>query len=161
MLIVISPLMKLFDLEDDLEYYLGSNEQSAEALSFRKSLAYMEEKQRQAVFDDYRDKLREQVEQFLSEEELKLTEFNVSFETDSESSNFGGIISIDVKAEYINDGTDSPENKVIRIDIEKIVLGSSEREDRSLTPLEINIKNKLSDFYNIEPANINISIQGG
>jgi stage III sporulation protein AF len=29
------------------------------------------------------------------------------------------------------------------------------------SPTEINIKNKLSDFYNIEQGNINISIQGG
>ncbi len=160
-LIVISPLMKLFDLEDDLEYYLGSNEQAAEALSFRKSLAHMEKKQLQSLFTDYEDKLKQQAKELLSGEGVRLTEFNAYFETDTESGNFGGLISMDVKAECINEETGSTEGTNKRIDIERIVLGGALLQDRSLTPLEINIKNKLSDFYNIEPANINISIQGG
>jgi stage III sporulation protein AF len=50
-----------------------------------------------------------------------------------------------------------------RIDIEKIEFGGQEEKasENLPSPAEINIKNKLSDFYYIERDNINISIQGG
>jgi len=58
-------------------------------------------------------------------------------------------------------------DKPVRIDtvkIEDIKIGTKKEADtgsstRILTPDEINIKNLLSDFYNMNPDNINISIQ--
>ena len=48
-----------------------------------------------------------------------------------------------------------------RIEIDPIVFSkkSKENEENPPSPIEIRIKNKLSDFYNIKGDNINISIQ--
>lgn len=164
-LIVVSPLMKLFDLEDDLDYYIGSNEQAVEASDFKNSLRLMEEQQSEAVFAEYRDRIKKQVELMLLEEEIYLTECRIAFDLDPESIYFGSIIGMEIMADRIEkkDGMNS------RIDIEKIEItsnaGSGENEENNHlnppSPVEISIKIKLSDFYNIEPDNINISIQGG
>ncbi len=49
----------------------------------------------------------------------------------------------------------------IKIDNIKIDKGDEEpgKEKNYLSPEEINVKNRLSDFYNINKDNINISIQ--
>jgi stage III sporulation protein AF len=46
------------------------------------------------------------------------------------------------------------------IDISPVSIGEAEetKTKEPPSPMEINMKNKLSDFYNIEQVNINISI---
>ena len=49
------------------------------------------------------------------------------------------------------------------IEIESIIFGKDDTSqlEELPSPLEIELKTELSDFYNIEPGNININIQGG
>lgn len=164
-LIVISPLMKYLKMEDSLDYYLKSNEFAIETSDFENSLQHMEKKQLEEVFSEYKDKIKSQVETFLNVEKLTLKDFKLTLDRDPASKSFGTILKMDIKA--VDSNSQKEQQEHIRIeDIELSSIGETSKEDQKApidapSPAEISIKIKLSDFYNIEPDNINISIQGG
>lgn len=160
-LIVISPILKLLRMNMDMDINLASNSFSIETAEFKNDIARMEEKQLDMIFADYREKVKEQVIKVLSSEELYLEACDITFDMDKESSTFGVMKAIDIKAAAVQ----TTKEKASIIAIEEIVI--MDREEAEIaknnlpSPTEISIKNRLSDFYNIEADNINISIQGG
>lgn len=163
-LIVISPVIRLMKLEDNLDYYLQANEYSIETSGFMNDLAHMEKEQSALVFGEYRDKLRLQVEQLLSEEKVTLKSFEVILDEEPSSATFGEIRSMSLTAIMKGDEEDK-DNKVPAVeDIDNIRIRIRDADgsegDNVPSPTEILIKNKLADFYNIEQGNINISVQG-
>ncbi len=164
-LIVISPILKLTNIEDNLDYFLQSNEYSLEASEFKNDLNRMDEAQSEAIFAEYENKLREQVKEQLKEESLTVTDFDVTIDKNTKSTTFGELLQIDIKA--TTEQTSAQDNgralDIEAIEIDRISMGKKEQEqkERPPSPLEILVKNKLSDFYNIEQGNINITIQGG
>ncbi len=163
-LIVISPVMKLMNLEGNLDYYLQANEFSIETSDFKNDLSRMEEEQSDAIFAEYKEKIRSQVEELLLEESVTLESFRLILNQDSTSTAFGEIISMKISAnmESVKDDKNKGGLSVEEIEIANIIIGeTSENADQRVpSPMEIKLKNKLSDFYNIEQGNINISIQG-
>lgn len=163
-LLVISPLMRFLKIDENLNYYLQSNEFTVEASDFKNDLRRMEEMQSDAVFDEYKNKIKKQVEAFLQVEELSLLDFELTFNRDQNSKGFGEILSMDIKSEPNNKDMKKDRITIDEIEISKVEKNLSEEKKGKKnppSPMEINIKIKLSDFYNIEPDNINISIQGG
>ncbi len=163
-LIVISPLMSLMKIDEKFDYFFQYNDFSVETSDFKNNLAHMEEKQSDAVFQDYEGRIRKQVENMLKEENIYLKEFHAEFNRDRSSPQLGEITKMNLVVSSKNEAT-AAENRISfeEIKIEKIDI-DGKKEDASQhvpSPMEINIKNELSDFYNIDPANINISIQGG
>ena len=165
MLIVVSPFMKYLRVEDKLDFYLDYNGFAVETADFENSLRTMEEEQLELVFKEYSEKVKSQVVTILQGEGLRLTDFKLLFDREENSLNFGGIIQMEIKAENGNEA----EKQVKRIFVEDIEITRSEQGSpvgrkplqNAPSPAEISIKIKLSDFYNIKPDNINISIQGG
>lgn len=160
-LIIISPLMNYMDLEDTLDYYLQANDFTVETSQFKEDLNRMEEAQQDAIFTEYRAKIKEQVVSILQEEKLTLTSLEVTIDKDPNSLRFGEILQMDITAGWDkNEEKTSKRLSVDEIDISPVHI--REKEERETadppSPMEINIKNKLSDFYNIEQVNINISI---
>lgn len=164
-LIVISPLMKLMKIDGNLDYFLQSNEFSIETSDFKNELNQMEEKQSDAIFNEYEDKIKTQVKGLLLEEQVYMESFHITIDQDPQSSTFGEIKRMEITANMEEDGQEESGKRlqIDQIEIAQIDLGNdAEETSQNLpSPLEINIKNKLSDFYNIEQGNINISIQGG
>lgn len=163
-LIVISPFLSYFRMDASLDYYLAANEHVIETSEFKTSLKSMEEQQMAAVFQEYTSRIQVQVERILSGELLTLTTFKVSYDKDVQSDGFGEIIQMDILAKR---KTEKEESET-RITIEQIEIGTIKKGEEVQevamdppSPEEISVKNKLSDFYNIEPDNINISVQGG
>jgi stage III sporulation protein AF len=161
-LIIISPLMNYMDLEDTLDYYLQANDFAVETSEFKNDLNRMEEAQSDAIFAEYREKIRLQVEGILQEEKLQLDSFDLTIDKNNKSATFGEILHMDISAEMENneEEEDNPRLLVDKIDIVSIRIKEQEEKDTAdpPSPMEINIKNKLADFYNIEQVNINISI---
>ena len=154
LLIVLSPFLKLLNMEGIMDYYLNSNIYQSEATDFKRELKLMEEKQREEVFTDYKDSIREQVEELILDEGLYIYEFDLVMNMDDESEIFGKITDINIEAGY-DEYVTLP---VQKINIDRIVI--SEKVSQKLpSPEEIQIKNKLSDFYNMKQDNININIQ--
>jgi len=173
LLIVISPLLKLLDMEHILDYYLNVNIFQSDISEFRDELRVMEDKQKDAVIAGLKERIRNQVSDMLLESNLYLYDFHVDISDDdgeSESGGFGSIRSMSITAGYLEQAK-VPVFKVDigRIEISDIGIGdgggpSGRYEDSSEqkppSPEEIQIKNRLSDFYNLEQDNINISIKG-
>ncbi len=164
-LIVISPFLKYLKVEDKLDHYLEYNGFAVETADFENSLRTMEEEQLELIFREYSDKVKNQVITILQEDGLRLVDFKLIFDRDEKSRGFGGILKMELVAAYGSKG----KNQVERIFVEDITITrsdpDSEGEQKALqkapSPAEISVKNKLSDFYNTPPDNINISIQGG
>ena len=164
-LIVISPIMKYLRVDDKLDYYLDSNGFAVETADFENSLRTMEEEQLELIFKEYTEKVRGQADTVLRGEGLRILDFKLTLDRDERSPSFGGILKMDIKADYISESKEKVDRIVIE-DIEIIDSGRQAGEEqkpmnKAPSPAEISIKIKLSDFYNIEPDNINISIQGG
>lgn len=164
-LIVISPLMNVMDLEDNLDYFIQSNEFAVETSNFQSDLSQMEEKQKDLVFDEYQKKIQKQITDMLLVEGVYLTNISLTLDMDVASDSYGQIKNIKMSASMKSSEEDVNTDtlRIDEIDINSIdISGEEDKTTENLpSPMEINIKNKLSDFYNIEPDNINISIQGG
>lgn len=164
LLLVVSPVLKLMNMDEILDYYLNTNIYQADVSDFQNKLKLMEDKQKDVVFAGFEDRVREQVADILEEDDLYLYDLRVTINKDPESAGFGELISLSIEAGYIEDKS----VPVHMIDIKRIRVpdikkgDSSKREFTSLlSPLEIQIKKRLSDFYNMKQDNINISIKEG
>lgn len=164
-LVVISPLMKFMNLEDKLDLFLKSNDFAIETSDFKNDLNRMEEEQSKIIFAEYEKKIELQVDKLLASENIVLEGFEVRINKDPNSTEFGEIMSMDISAV---EGEKKQEYEgriplIEKVEIARISLNEEKEEviKKVPSPMEINLKNKLSDFYNIEQGNINISIQGG
>jgi len=163
-LIVISPLINVMELDKKFDYLLLSNNFSIETSDFKSDLNKMEEQQSDAVFTEYEDRLKTQVMGMLLEEDVYLISFHLTIDEEVKNATFGLILGMDITAGLNKEKVDSDGiPSVDEIEINPIIIKGQEEkaEINLLSPMEINIKKRLSDFYNIEPDNINISIQGG
>lgn len=164
-LIVISPLIKLMNLEANLDYFIEANDFAVETSNFKNDLSQMEEQQVDIIFAEYKEKIRTHVEELLSKEKVKVESFRVQFDQEPTSTTFGEMIQMDIAARMENN-EDEGEKRSLQIEdieVSKIIIGENgnKNEENVPSPLEIEIKNQLSDFYNMEQDNIIISIQGG
>ncbi len=165
LLIVVSPFLRLFKMDDILDYYLNTNIYQADVSDFQNELKLMEDKQKDVVFAGFEERIREQVADMLQNDGLYLYEMEVVINQDGESDSFGELRSLSITAGYLEDEG----IPVHMIDIEKIVISDNKCGDKNikesienlLSPLEIQIKKRLSDFYNMKQDNINISIKEG
>ncbi len=137
----------------------------AEAGDMNDIFTEAEGKQKEAVLSEYRNELEKQVTSFLNEDKLYLVGFEMTINMDEESNTFGVLESMNIIASSGQEDKEVSSNQIEKIEISRIKISDMEESDIEekkdfLSPEEINLKNRLSDFYNIDPDNINISIQG-
>jgi stage III sporulation protein AF len=164
-ILVISPLLKLFQMNGVLDYYFSFNILSTQANDMKSRLIDTEKGQMSEILKSYKDEIKTQVGEILKEQELYIVNINLGIDEDTKSSTFGKLKNMELTASYVrqkNNKSDS--TRIEDIDIDKINIEKSKEDKKkaerdSLSPKEIKIKNLLSDFYNINPNNINISIQ--
>ena len=162
LLIVIAPLLKLTKLEDSLDYFILSNDSAVIASDFKNDLNRMEKAQSDAIFLEYKKKLRSQVEGLLLEENLILKSFEVVLDQDPSSSSFGELLQIKLTArqEQNEKEADKKHSSIDEIEISRVDITQRESEpEQPPTPLEIHIKSRLADFYHIDQNNITITIR--
>lgn len=164
LLIVISPFLKLLKMDDILDYYLNANIFRTDISDYESRIKVMEEKQKEVVFKDLSERIKSHVSELLMQEGLYLYDFKLDINQDENSSSYGKIKSMHIVAGHMDDGS-MPVQKIIidKIEItnEKESNLSKVKEQRLPSPKEIQIKKAISDFYNMDQDNINISIQGG
>jgi Stage III sporulation protein AF (Spore_III_AF). len=163
-LIVVSPLVKVLKLQESLDYFLDSNTFAMDTSNFKNELSNVEEEQSDAIYSEYKDEIKNQVKKLLKVDNVYLKSFEVQIDTNTKSDTYGEIAKMNIKATTEESQETTSDNLIINdISIDHISIGKNTEKDREKlpSPLEINLKNKLSDFYNIDQGNINISIQGG
>lgn len=158
--IVISPVIKFLRVSDRVEDLFHAQVYAVDVSDFKSQLKTMEEGQTDFVYREYKERIVSQVEDMISDYDLCVKESDIIFETDENCDEFGEIKSM---AFVLSPKEEKKEATRERISIKKVMLSKKEQETsvNIPSPTEINIKNELSDFYNIEGDNINISIQGG
>ena len=163
-LIVVSPLIKVFKLQENLDYFLESNTFTMDTSDFKNKLSQVEEDQNDKIYSEYKGQIKKQVKELLLQNNVYLKSMDVQIDSKTDSTTYGQILKMNIKATTEDSSQASGENlNIDKVDIGQISINKDEKQKESElpTPLEISIKNKLSDFYNIEQGNINISIQGG
>ncbi len=165
-ILVVSPLLNIFNIDEKLDYYFDKNAFMTSAYDINRDLIQMEETQLQVVIEEYKNEIKNKTKLLLEKENLYISEFVVKIDEDNNSDSFGKIEKIDLIASYIvnkeSDSLDSLE-PIEKVEFEKIEIGPKEETyqipETELSDNEIYIKNLLSDFYNINLDNINISIE--
>ena len=164
LILVISPLFKLFNLEDSLDYFFSANNLLAESKDINIKFDDMEDKKKETIILAYKEKIKTQIETILESENLYINSIVLTIDEENDSLTYGQINALDIIASYIRVKDDVDSKKIDKINIGKIKIGDNNESDEInvreiLTPSEINVKKRLSDFYNMNPDNINISIQ--
>ncbi len=163
-ILVISPLFKLFKLERSLDYFMSTNFFIAESENINSILLDSEKEQKNRILAEYKARIHSQIASLIENQDLYLIDLSITVDEDSESVTFGSLKTIDLVAGYKKQKTKDNLSKIEPIEIGKIEIGNKAEDNKVkerdyLSPEEINVKNLLSDFYNMKPDNINISIQ--
>lgn len=144
-ILIITPVYNLlngsYEFSALIEKYLLKGEMDDLAMYFGE----YDEKRVEAVVGEYKNEIIENITSIIESEQLAANSVEVRLDTDTESESFLEIQS--VRAEV------SKKYKEDSIKIKEIVL---EKNENTESIQIINIKNKISQFYNIETDNINI-----
>lgn len=160
-LYVVRPLLSALGSKDYFDFSLERYSYNIQSEDMSDMLYAMENESNNAIMQEYKELIVEQTNNLIRGKGLYVTDMNIIIEDDTESENYGTIIQMDVKASYIKD-TDT-EKTIDPVTIDRIEINVGEKKEENMlsgySPMEINIKNVLADFYNVESANINISIR--
>lgn len=160
--LTITPILKWLHLSDEVEFHFNSNEFELEKKELTKKVKYAKSTQKHIILESYKEKIKEQVNEILRNNDLFFVSCKVSIEENEHSKAFATLQELNVTASYRK--VKKEQSQIPQIQIDKIMLSQKKEEKptvKTLSPMEIHIKNELSDFYNIKADNINISIQGG
>ena len=147
---IIRPVLSLFDGETRVLY---AAEQKLSLLFAKEELKFTAEEDTMyefAVLEAYEKELTTQLSEVLAEEGLAVVA--ADFSLSAEEKEFGTIRGLRLTAEKEN-----PEKKG-KIQIAPIVFESRKREETAGVE-EIRIKDKLADFYQVDEANIYVTIK--
>ncbi|SHO52562.1 stage III sporulation protein AF [Anaerocolumna xylanovorans] len=168
-ILVISPFLKVFQLNNTLDYYFTTNSLVAEAgdaLDMEEKFSDTQAKQRETIFAQVKEKIKTKVKELLEGEDIEVKSIKITLEEDESSSSYGDLKELDITGVYGKKEKEKEDKEKVKID--QVVIDSisieKEKEDKEvsrnfLSPVEIKAKKVLSDFYNLKADNINISIQ--
>ena len=164
-LLVITPLLKLFRLDDKFNFFYDANLFWGKREELTNQVGYMEESQNKAIINAYKEEIKGQVGTILKQNDLYIVSLKLDLDEDVGSDTYCYLNGLSLVASY--EAIDQKDTAIEPVTIEKIVVHQKEEKEKEegkdnfSSPMEIHIKNILSDFYNMETDNINISIQGG
>lgn len=143
-IMLLSPLLDIFDGRMDFKNVLDRYMIKNEFADMEKSLMEYDEKKILAVTDEYKKGIEENVKDIVEDEQAVFDKIMLELELDAGSSDFLSIKHMDVYISKKYSETDR---------IREIIIEDKSRAE-SIT--EINIKNRISQFYNLQINNINI-----
>lgn len=179
-ILVLNPLFDLFDIDEKIDYNIEKNTFISESKSGFQGISprmtdpetidkinQIEEIQMTSILEKYKVEVKNKTAQLLEDENLFIVEFDVVINEDEASGYLGEIKQMDLVASYTVNNEDTTIEPIKKIEINKVEIGDNvnteiEENDNNkpiLSEKEISIKNLLSDFYNVDPNNINISIE--
>lgn len=147
--LLISPLAKLLNFEDTLNFQYDSELYKQELTRLQNGNKYLETAQTSQLVAAYESEIKQNVKQIVANEGLYPSTIDIRMNEDPDSEAFGTVEEINILASY--------QEKSSSVHIDPIEIG---KERDYLDSYEaVNIKNEIEDFYNISASNINISIQ--
>lgn len=163
-ILVVSPLLRVFDIDEKIDYYFEKNTFMADSQDINNDLIKIKQSQMSSIIEEYKKEIKSNAARLLEKEGLYISSFNVKINEDENSRSFGTIEKIDIVAAYTYKEESNLLESIDKVEIDRIEIGQKNQEENNdnikLSETEIYIKNLLSDFYNVDFDNINISIQG-
>lgn len=167
-LLVIRPVLLLTQNSEYMDFSLDSYGTLSDAQDLSSEIFAMEKQSTIDILAEYKQVILKQTDKLIAEKGLEVVSMSMVVEEDKLSSEFGMIRSMSLIAHYKTSNEMPGETGKIalveQVEIDQISLKQKEgkveeTQQNSLSPIEIYIKSLLSDFYNIEDNNINITIQ--
>lgn len=170
-ILILSPIIKLFNVEDSFSHYFDVNNFIVEAEDISNRLVEVEEGRNKFVIEEYKEKIKDQIRQIAEGENMFLMNSDIDIYDNREDENYGKIKSIELYLSYFRESEVDEikrqnRNRVVieNIKIDNIketenTMDKEEVKDNVLSISEIELKKAIADFYNIPKDNINISIQ--
>ena len=149
-IMILRPMLSLFGGEEKVLY---AAEQKLSLLLAQEEQGYLQEEgtgYEFAVLEAYEQELRVQLAAVLAEEGLSVV--SADFSLSAEEKDFGTIRGLTLTAEA------KKEQRAGRISVAPIVFGSR-KGDETVSAEEIRMKDKLADFYQVDEANIHVTIK--
>lgn len=153
LLLFLSPVVKLFHLEDMMEDFFYKENLKIELEDKSFELELKEADAVEALKEEYTGRLKEELEVFLGERGYVLSEIAMDWTEDTEAENFGEVTAVTLLVKPVQ-GREKGEINIDRVQVEVFAGQEDSMQEKAL-------KNELVSFYNVDEANINVSIQGG
>lgn len=172
-LLVITPFAKKFSVESLFDYYYEKSRYSIETEDVTGKLLEEEKKQQQAINEEYKKQLEEQLKTILKENHLYAVSIDIQLNEEQTDEKFGRIESVSVLAsETVPDEEGGNSIKKIEIKpVDKVKLSEEEKKikqyetrkkgakNREELEREQDIKKQIADFYGILTRQITLTIQ--
>lgn len=151
-LLFLSPLMRLFHLEDIMEelFYKENLKIEMEDMGFE--LQLKEEAAYEELKAEYTRQLTGELSVFLNERGYELSSVDIAWNQNTDRQDFGRVAAVSLTVIPMYSG-----HAGIKVDKVRVEVFQKQEENME----EKALKNELVNFYNIDEANINVSIQGG
>lgn len=163
MIILITPLQNWLTSKDPLSIPIFDKSLEIEKKSILQNSINYKEKQQKWIVETYKENLKQQIGQlFENKQSFTISDIQIKIIEDINNSKFGEILQIQMNI-FIN--TIPKKKKFNHIYIEKIRISQKSKEpdytvvDNEELLLIKDIKNTLSNFYNMSDDNIYITIQ--
>ena len=171
-LVTVTPLLRFTSFDESFAYFFDSVTFNLKTTEVANEMKDAENEQRKVILTEYKKQIKEQIANLIKQEKLYLLDANIVIEEDVESDNYAQIKSLMVKATYYVQDSMIEENKdsiyVPKVDIALVTTNEGKEEtndakqqDDFLSPLEIHVRDILSDFYHLAGDQIKVDIEGG
>ena len=175
-IIVIQPLLVLFNASDKVDHYFNLNLYQTNVTDISNELYNAEGKYKEKVVQEYKETIKQQIVSTLTKHSLKEDKIEVTIVEDTAATNCGEITALNVVARSAKPEQDVETSVEEVTDVDKVVIdkvnintpkkegegGKKENtEDTYDTLLEITVKQELSALYGLDMSSISVEIKEG
>lgn len=158
-IIVISPILKIQGMEDDIIRTINSYGQVIDKYTLIDNTENYKNINEDIAIDIYKNNINKNIEYIAKKENATVKSLGIVINEDSKSTEYGHIISIKMSiTKGVSDSSTQP------ITIDSIIIQQEGENKSNLKTseeliLEKNIKSALINFYNLSSDNIDINIE--
>lgn len=146
--ILISPISRLFQFDHALDFSFVTKTYELELEEIQKQIGNVEDMQSEQLLSGYEETVKTRIDEIVKAEGKNVSGMEVVFDKDPKSPEFGTIQKIELRIS-------SEEESQDKILIDKVRISGEEKEEES-TLEGINIRNKITEYYGIDPQYIHI-----
>lgn len=144
---LLKPVGRLFSLDNIFESYMNDNSYNQMTSELEARLKGVEEDRQNIILAEYKEKISDGISEYLDGIDMELKDLSVTIDTNEASESFGQIVTMSLSV--------TKKGNQKNISVGTVTLGENNAESQLLV---MEIKNYLSDFYNLEKHNINVNI---
>ncbi len=162
--IMISPLMKVFNLATTMDYRTNEIYYKTDVKEFSMDISEGEEEQRKYILEEYKKKITDQISLHVVGKNLSIVQCNIEIQEDQSQSDYGTVTNVNLKLREIREGQmDREESLIEKIVIDPIIIeensSQSDSEQISLPSVkEIELQKELAIIYQIDQDAVQVVI---